>query len=104
MDKLRLTGQNQGRVFNFRSGHLHFAKLLVLSVKLPNLQLKTRLKQLLGYLPLVIAHPALIFPENIRPGHNVITLFKYVIHIFFHWEAFPAESNVCRQGQEPTIE
>jgi hypothetical protein len=57
MDKLQLTGQNLGRVFNFRSGHLHTAAFLVLSVKLPNLQLKTQPKQLLGSLPLVIALP-----------------------------------------------
>jgi hypothetical protein len=58
MDKLRLTGQNLGRVFNIRSGHLHAAAFLVSSVKLPNLQLKTRPKQLLGYLPLNIVLPA----------------------------------------------
>ncbi len=79
MDKLRLTGQNQGRVFNFRSGHLHTALFLLLSIKLPTLQLKTRLKQLLGSLPLVIAHPALIF----RPGPNVVKLFTDVIYEFF---------------------
>jgi hypothetical protein len=33
---------------------LHAATFLVLSVKLPNLQLKTRPKQLLGSLPLVV--------------------------------------------------
>jgi hypothetical protein len=58
MDKLQLTGQNVGRVFNFRSDHLHAATFLVLSVKLPNLQLKTQPKQLLGSLSLVIALPA----------------------------------------------
>jgi hypothetical protein len=57
MDILQLTGQNLGQVFNFRSGHLHATTFLVLSVKLPNLQLKTRPKQLLGSLPLVIALP-----------------------------------------------
>ncbi len=57
MDKLQPTGGNLGRVFNFRSGHLHVATFLVLSVKLPNLQFKTRPKQLLGSLPLVIALP-----------------------------------------------
>ena len=51
MAKLQPTGRNLGRVFNFRSGHLHVATFLVLSVKLPNLQLKTRPKQLLGSLP-----------------------------------------------------
>jgi len=58
MDKLQLTGQNLGRVFNFRSDHLHAATYLVSSVKLPNLQLKTQPKQLLGSLPLVITLPA----------------------------------------------
>ncbi len=58
MDKLQPTGQNLGRVFNFRSDHLHAAAFLVLSVKLPNLQLKTRRKQLLASLPLVITLPA----------------------------------------------
>ena len=58
MDKLQLTGQNLGQVFNFRSVHLHAATFLVLSVKLLYLQLKTR--QLLGYVPLVIALPELI--------------------------------------------
>ncbi len=57
MDELQLTGQNLGQVFNLRNGHLHAAKFLVLSVKLPNLQLKTRLKQLPGSLPLVIELP-----------------------------------------------
>jgi hypothetical protein len=58
MDKLQLTGQNLGRVYNFRNGHLHAATFSVLSVKLPNLQLKTQPKQLQGSLPLVIALPA----------------------------------------------
>ncbi len=57
MDKLQLTGPNQGRVFKIRNGHLHAAVFLVSSVKLPNLQLKTRPKQLLGYLPLDIMLP-----------------------------------------------
>jgi hypothetical protein len=51
MDKLLLTGQNLGQVFNIRSGHLHTHAFLVSSLKLPNLQLKTQPKQLLGYLP-----------------------------------------------------
>jgi hypothetical protein len=55
MDKLQLTGQNLGRVFNFGSGHLNAATFLVLSVKLPNLQLKIQPKKLQGSLPLVIA-------------------------------------------------
>ncbi len=61
MDKLQLTGQNLGRVFNFRSGHLHAAAFLVSSVKLPNLKLKTRPKQLLGPLPLVVVPPGDVY-------------------------------------------
>jgi hypothetical protein len=55
MDKLQLTGQNLGRVFNIRSSHLQAAAFLVSSVKLPDLLLKTLPKQLLGYLLLDIA-------------------------------------------------
>jgi hypothetical protein len=58
MDKLQPTGQNLGRVFNFRFGHLHAAHFWCYQVKLPNLKLKTRLKQLLVSLPLVIVLPA----------------------------------------------
>jgi hypothetical protein len=57
MDTLQLTGQNLGRVFNFRSDHLHSAYLYCYLVKLPNFNLKTRPKQLLDYLPLDIALP-----------------------------------------------
>jgi hypothetical protein len=59
-----LSQSNRGRDFIFRSGHLHAAIFLVLSVKLPNLQLKTRPKQLLGSLPTVISLPGLhLFPR-----------------------------------------
>jgi hypothetical protein len=51
MDKLQLTGQNLGRVFNFRSDHLHSEDLRCYQSKLPNLKLKTRPKQRLGLLP-----------------------------------------------------
>ncbi len=57
MDKVQLTIQNLGLVFNCRRSRLHAATFLVLSVKLPNLQLETWHKQLLGSLPLVIALP-----------------------------------------------
>jgi hypothetical protein len=48
MDKLQPTGQNLGRVFNFRSGHMNVAYLWCYQVKLPNLKLKTWPKQHLG--------------------------------------------------------
>jgi hypothetical protein len=48
-----------GRVFNFRSGCMHTMHLLSSVSIQPNLELKTRPKQLLGSLPLVIALPDL---------------------------------------------
>jgi len=57
MDKLQLTGQNLGRVFNFRTGHLNAADLGCYWVKLPNLNLKTQPKQLLDSLPRDIVLP-----------------------------------------------
>jgi hypothetical protein len=68
MDHLQLTGQNLGQVFNFRSGHWHAVTFLVLSVKLPNLQLKTQTKQLLGSLPLVTAFPSLFNAMSMIPS------------------------------------
>ncbi len=56
MDKLQLTGQNLGWVFNFRSDWI-FMYLFSYEAKQPNLKLKTRPKQLLGYLPFAFALP-----------------------------------------------
>jgi hypothetical protein len=57
MEELQLTGQNLGRVFNFRFGHLLAEHFWCYQVKLPNLKLKARPKQLVGSLPLVIGPP-----------------------------------------------
>jgi hypothetical protein len=59
MDKLKLTGQALGRVFNFRSGCMNTMHLQPTVAIRPNLELKTWPKQLLDSLPLVIALPAL---------------------------------------------
>ncbi len=60
MDKLQLTGLNTIRVFYFRYGRVRAVHFLCLGVKLPNLKLKTRPKQVLGSLPLDIALPGLL--------------------------------------------
>jgi len=57
MDKLKLTGRALGRVFNFRSDCPHTMHLQTSVAIQTNLNLKTWPKQLLGYLPLVIALP-----------------------------------------------
>jgi hypothetical protein len=54
MDKLKLTGQNLGRVCNSKLEH---AIVYASITKWPNLKLKTRPKQLLGSLPLAFALP-----------------------------------------------
>jgi hypothetical protein len=46
-----------GRVFNFRSGCMHTMHLLPGVAIQPNFELKTRPKQLLGSLPLLVALP-----------------------------------------------
>jgi hypothetical protein len=66
MDKLQQTGRNQGRVFDFRFGHLQAEHLWCYQVKLPNLKLKTRPKQLLGFLPLVIVLPGVPDGNTVR--------------------------------------
>jgi hypothetical protein len=58
MDKLQLTGQNLGRVFNSKIGGVHAVQLHFSETEQPNLKLKTRPKQLLVSLPLVIELPA----------------------------------------------
>ncbi len=55
IDKLQLAGQNLGRVFNFRYGHVCTTCASNVTTKLPNLKWKTRLKQLLVSLPLAFA-------------------------------------------------
>jgi hypothetical protein len=57
MDKLQLTGQNLGQVFNPKSSHWHAAYLWCYQIKLPNLKFKTWPMQLLGSLMLDIALP-----------------------------------------------
>jgi hypothetical protein len=59
MDKPQPAGQNQGRVFNFRSVCVHAMQLRCSETELTNLKLKTRSKQLLGSLLLSIALPAM---------------------------------------------
>jgi hypothetical protein len=51
MDKLQLTGQNQGRVFHFRYGRVRAVHFRCLVVKLPNLKLKTGPKTSLRFSP-----------------------------------------------------
>jgi len=60
MDKLKLTGQNLGRVFHCRLGRACIGHEIVHITKQPNLKLKTQPKQLLGYLQLAFARPDVI--------------------------------------------
>jgi len=59
MDKIQLTGQNLGRVFNSRSDCKSPMHLFGYEAK--QLKVKTRPKQLLGSLPLTFALPGLSF-------------------------------------------
>ena len=57
--QLHLTGQNLGRVFNFRFGHLQAEHFRCYQVKLPNLKSKTWPKQLLRLSPISYRAPQL---------------------------------------------
>jgi hypothetical protein len=52
MDKLELTGQNLGRVFNSRRGRTCVCHAIAVSIKQPSLKLKTGSKLLFGSLPI----------------------------------------------------
>jgi hypothetical protein len=78
MDKLWLTGRALGRVFNFKGGCMHHSMHLRPGVaKQPNLELKTRPKQLLGSLLLVIPFPS--YPHKKLP-RNRISLCQLVFY------------------------
>jgi len=57
MDKLELTRQKFGRVFNIRSGYVHTEHLCCNGAKLNNLMLQTWPRQPLGFIPLDIMLP-----------------------------------------------
>ncbi len=57
VDKLKLTRQNLGRVFNSRLKRACICHAIACRTKRPNLKLKTRPKQLLGSLPLAFVLP-----------------------------------------------
>ncbi len=82
MDKLQLTGQNLDQVSNFRSDRVHAVHLLFNGVKLPNFKLKTRPKQLLGYIPLPIALLGIAyFSRAVSSARNMI--IKYNTFLFY---------------------
>jgi hypothetical protein len=66
MDKLKLTGQNLGRVFNSRLGRACMGHAIVRITKQPNLKLKTWPRQLLGSLLLAFALPGWSHLNSLR--------------------------------------
>jgi hypothetical protein len=87
MDKLSLTGWTLGRVCSSRSGCILAMQLLSSVATLPNLYLKTRPKQLLGSLPLVIALPVSVHLVRL----NAIKTYFCVIYSL---SPFSSKSNV----------
>jgi hypothetical protein len=66
MDKLKLTGQNLGRVFHCRLGRTCIGHAIIHITKQPNLKLTTWPKQLLGSLSLV----------SFRTPHTDVSKYK----------------------------
>jgi hypothetical protein len=73
MCKLKLSGQNLGRVFNSRLGRACMHCAIAYITKQPNLKLKTWHKQLLGSLPLAFA---LLYRESIPQIQSTESLLK----------------------------
>ncbi len=61
MSKLKLTGQNLDHVFNSKIDSVRTMHLFCYEAKVPNLELKTRNKTLLGYPTLDIVLPKTIW-------------------------------------------
>ncbi len=55
-DKLQLTGQNLGGVFNSRSGHTRVVYFHTYEAKQPNLKWKSQLRQSLGFSRYISSH------------------------------------------------
>jgi hypothetical protein len=76
MGKLQLTGQNLGRVFNSKTGFMYPMRIYCFEAKLHNLKLKTRPKQLLGYILFDITLPG---SDNCHVGQNKPKFLIFVI-------------------------
>ncbi len=70
LDKVKLTGQNLGRVFNFRRGRACLCHAIAFIQKQPSLKLKTRPLKSLGSVPL-----AFVFLDLTR-GHACIAQWQ----------------------------
>jgi hypothetical protein len=76
MDKLHLTGQNLGWVFNFRNGRVHVVHFICYGIKLPNLKLKTWPIKVLVSLQLDIALTGRAYFIGQRLGLNLANFGK----------------------------
>ena len=73
MDKLKLTGQKPGRVFNFECGCVRLYIAFALITKQPHLKLKTRPKQIVGSVSLAFALPGKAYR---RPTLGIVKYSK----------------------------
>jgi hypothetical protein len=80
MNKLEPTKQNLVQIFNSRSGRMPATHFLRSIAKQPNLHLKTRSKQLLGYLPFDI----LLGAGSQQLEDKGLTSFPTLLWLGFH--------------------
>jgi hypothetical protein len=83
MDKLQLTGQNLGRVFNSKTGFMYPMRLYCFEAKLNNLKLKTQPQQLLGYILFDILLPGSDNCHVCQNKPNILNISNQM-HIFFY--------------------
>jgi hypothetical protein len=86
VDKILLIGLKMGRVFKSRSGCMYVMRLLCNIAKLSNFKLKTRPKQLLGYLPLAFVLLALPILSALNSKNNIFLCSQTTLGHFLGWK------------------
>jgi hypothetical protein len=94
MDKLKLTGQHLGRVFNSISGRMIAMHVLLCIAIRPNLELKTQPKRLLGFLPFVI-----ILHGYIKP-FSLLNSFATWLDVITNFMAPSMAHQVCERSKD----
>jgi hypothetical protein len=69
LDKLKLTGQNLGRVFNFKCGHISLQHAVELITKIAKLKVENSARATFRFSPVSFHHPRLLL-SNDKPGNT----------------------------------
>ncbi len=96
MDKLQLTRQNLGRVFNFRFGHLHAEHILVLSSKTAKLKAENSAKTASRFSHISYCAPRIrdCF-ESIEFHYQLLIIASKMIFVNSNCTTLQMPQNIC---------